>query len=590
MSQRRIERLGDALTQYGETSSVLCAGPLGVVVRHEASPEAGRRFGPILDNQSGLVVAVAGRFSPVGEPGSPDLASGPAGIGCAQWALQQWLQKGPDWLGEVAGSFTLVVANPDAGWLCVFRDHLGDLKVYHHLNDRILIASNEAGVVLSDEAVSSTPDRQSAARFLGFRFGHGERSFFRGIRELAPAHCLRVNAGNASIERYWRLRHDRLDSSPEEDRAVFLDHLGRAVRHHLEGVPARRVGLSLSGGLDSTAVAALAPRGIRAYSWRFEANPDPAETENIEAVSRHLDLPVRWIQGDAYVPLSGDFQSRFVHESSPYINAFAGLKDQLYTAARADGCRRMLVGDGGDVLYGAADLWLRDALMRGRLWAVPCLARAVSQAFQGDPGSRAALRQLMPIRRSDLAPIIGRRRPWLTAEGISLLPSEQLSPVLPEGSPGRRYDLSVGARNIELESEERRLFFQCGIERANPFWHWPLLEAVLRLPAYRLARKGRDKALTREAMAGLLPARVLQSYRVGLLGAFFLRGIDESRHWLTESVFQRPQSDWRRYVRRDWLEPHLTATDSICFGHTILWRVISYELWYRRVWGSGSAG
>ena len=173
----------------------------------------------------------------------------------------------------------------------------------------------------------------------------------------------------------------------------------------------------------------------------------------------------------------------------------------------------------------------------------------------------------------------------MTKKGALLLPPEQISPILPEGLAGTRYDLSVGARNIELESEERRLFHRCGVERANPFWHRSLLEMVLQLPAYRLHRDGRDKILTREAMKNLLPARVLESGRVGSLGAFFLRGIERNRQAIFETVFQRPQSDWQRYVRREWLEPYLTATDAINFGHTILWRTISYELWFRRIWG-----
>ncbi len=584
---RQIERLGDALAGYGDASSIVCDGPVGIVVRHEKGPRARDCHGPIRDERSGIVVAVAGRFSLVGGTGStsPGSTGDPEQQGCARWALMRWLRDGPNCLNEIAGSFTLVVADPEAGWLSVARDHLGDLKVYYRLSERQLIAATEAGVILADESVSAQPDEHSAARFLGFRFGHSERSFFRGIRELAPAHRLRVSGERDVIERYWRFKQSTNTAPVEEVRHGFLDHLRRSMQHHLSGLPLDRVGLSLSGGLDSTALAAVAPRGIRAYSWSFEATPDPAERANIEAVSSHLELPVRWIDGDAHGPLSGDFRSTFVHESSPYINPFAALKMELYSTARSDGCRRMMVGDAGDVLYGASNLWLRDALAGRQPRALSSLAGAVRQAWTGDLLCRAALRRLVPFQ--DVARTLLRRNttPWLTAEGVSLLPLERLSPILPEGAAGGRYDLSIGARNIELESEERRLFFQCGLERANPFWHRPLLEYVLRLPAYLLHRDGRDKVLTRDAMEQLLPAQVLDSGRVGLLGAFFLRGIDQHQAEILESVFRRPQSDWQRYVRRDWLRPFLTATDSIGFGHTILWRTISYELWFRRVWG-----
>jgi len=584
---RRIESLGDSLADYGEASSTLGVGPLGIVVRHEENARARQCYGPIQDDRSGLVVAVAGRFSLVDEIGSPSpsTAGDPAEDGCARWALGRWSRDGPSWLNDVAGSFTLVVADPAAGWLSIARDHLGDLKVYYHLSERLLIAASEAGTILRDDSVVAEPDEHSVARFLGFRFGHSERSFFHGIRELAPAHRLQVSAEEAATEPYWRFRHTIESSTAREIRDTFLDHIQRSMRHHLHGLPNDQIGLSLSGGMDSTALAAVAPGGIRAYSWSFEATPDPAERENIEAVSRHLDLPVRWIDGDAHGPLSGNFCSRFVHDSSPYINPFAALKMQLYATARSDGCRRMMVGDAGDVLFGAHHYWLRDAVTGRQPWAGSSLARTVTQAFRGDPVCRAALRRLVPIQGIGRALRRRRTPPWLTAEGGSLLPPEQLSPILPEGPAGYRYDLSVGTRNIELESEERRLFFQCGLERANPFWHRPLLEMVLQLPAYWFHRDGRDKILTRETLQNLLPARVLESGRVGLLDAFFLRGIEEHRQALSESIFKRPQSDWQRYVRREWLEPYLTATDSISFGHTILWRTISYELWYRNVFG-----
>jgi hypothetical protein len=174
----------------------------------------------------------------------------------------------------------------------------------------------------------------------------------------------------------------------------------------------------------------------------------------------------------------------------------------------------------------------------------------------------------------------------LTPEATGLLGSIEPSPVLPRGRWAHRFDPCVGARNIELESEERRLFYQCGVERANPFWHRPLLEMVLRLPAYWFHRDGIHKILTREAFEGRLPERVLNSGRVGSLGGFFLRGIEANRSLVEELVFADARSDWRRYVRRDWLRPFLTDTREIAFGHTILWRVISYELWWRRVWGS----
>jgi hypothetical protein len=190
---------------------------------------------------------------------------------------------------------------------------------------------------------------------------------------------------------------------------------------------------------------------------------------------------------------------------------------------------------------------------------------------------------MLPVRvlRSALGP--GPR--WLTASGRTLLPPATLSPIVPRSWRRRRAELIAGAKHTEIESEEQRLFARCGVERSNPFWTWPLLEWAIGLPADWSHRDGRGKVLSRQALAGLLPAAVLDGGRSGLLGSFFLRGIERERRWIEDRVFRHPRSDWQRYVDRGFLEPVLAATGSIRFEHTILWRVIGYELWQRRLIG-----
>ncbi|HUP42885.1 MAG TPA: asparagine synthase-related protein [Thermoanaerobaculia bacterium] len=580
-----LQRLAQPLASYGAEVATFCRGPVGIAIRHRAGSGTRERHGPLADPETGRAVAVAGRFAVVGEPSGMGRGVDPrAPAARAALALARSGALGPGFLGTLSGPFVLLVADPAGGSLTVARDHLGSLKAYYFLDDRWLIAASEPAAILRHGAVSDELDEGSIARFLGFRFGHTERSFFRSIRELPPAHRLEVTPNGARAERYWRFRRLRpaAGRSAEEITGDFLRRLGRAMAAETAGIEPERVALSLSGGLDSTALAALAPPGIRAFSWFFEETPEGDEREQVEAVSRHLELPVDWVRGDGLYPLAGDFAERFVHEGSPYVNAFSALKCRLYRAAREAGCERVLVGDGGDVLYAAREYWLRDALAAGRPRALRSLAGTIRRAARGDRFARLALVRLLPVRGLRSA-LLRPASPWLTAEARAALPPPARSPILPPGRRGARYELGVGVKNSELESEERRLFARCGVERGNPFWSWPLLEWAIQLPADWYQRDGRTKVLAREAFRGRLPERVLESERVGLLGSFFLRGIESSREELRESLFRRPRSDWRRYVRPEWLEPYLSATRSVTFGHTILWRVISYDLWYRRL-------
>ncbi len=531
------------------------------------------------------MVAVAGRLC-AAEPAEADGAGEPPAPTPPARALAALRSGDRRFPAGWCGPFVIVAAEPGRRRVSVTRDHLGSLKVYYFVDRRWLIAASEPSALLRHEAVGDDLDEVAAARFLGFRFGHTERSFFRRIKELPPAHRLVVTADGFRTPRYWRFGARAV---PGVARERVPAELVRRVEHSLSAdladLEPRQVGLSLSGGLDSTMLAALAPGGTRMFSWRLPGAAARDERRNVEAVAEHLGLSLRWVDGDGLHPLCGGYVERFVHRNSPHLNPFAALKHRLYRSAAAEGCRRIVVGDGGDVLYAAERYWLRDLLAGRERGALRSLLRTVREASDGDRLARLALRRLAPVpplrRRLGRAP-----QPWLTSWGRSQLPRERFSPILPEVRWPRRYDLSVGAKHVELESEEQRLFAQCGVGRSNPFWSWPLLEMVIHLPAWWLHRDGVRKILSREAMRGRLPERVLHSGTVGLLGSFFLRGIERRRSDIRRLVFRRPRSDWQRYVKRRWLEPYLEATGSIDFGHTILWRVISYELWIRRQIGS----
>lgn len=575
-----VERLAEPLVEAGGTSVTYRHGPVAIVLRHAGGPEAEARHGPLVEPGSGRVVAVAGRFAAVDPAAADSPRAAPAAAVLAALARRQPLDE---FLAAVAGPFVLLVADPRRGVLTVARDHLGSLAAYVHLDRRWLVASSEPAVLLRHPAVADELDERAAARFLGFRFGHTERSFFRQVRELPPAHRLTVDAASQRRERYWRLRPPRPAAVPsqEEAAATFLALLGRSLARETEGLAPSRFALSLSGGLDSGALAALVPPGVRAFSWTFAETPECDERPHVEAVAAHLRLPVRWVPGDGAEPLGDDFADRFVHRGSPYLNPFASLKARLYDAAREEGCTHVMVGDGGDALYAAREDWLRDLLAGRRPGALASLAATMAAAREGDAPARRALQRLLPL--GALRRVVPARSPWLTAHGRALLPRDASSPIVPVGRRRHRAELVAGARNAELESEEQRLFARLGVERSNPYWSWPLLEAVLALPAYRLHRDGRSKLLARTALAGRLPEPVLASGRVGTLGAFFLRGLARHREMVRETVFRRPRSDWQRFVERGWVEPYLAAEGPVCFGHTILWRVISYELWRRRL-------
>ena len=241
---------------------------------------------------------------------------------------------------------------------------------------------------------------------------------------------------------------------------------------------------------------------MAATSWYFDGFPLCDERQGIERIADGLELGVEWIRGDDHFPLCEGFTEGMFHDDSPWVNAFAALKQRLYDRASELGCKVMMVGDGGDAMYMARGLWLWD------LWSaegagsfLKSAAGTVRRASRGDSFARTSLRNLIPLR--NVRRLFGRHHPaWLTGFARELQEPPELSPIVPGGPMGHRYELSIGARYSELESEEQRLFGQCGLTRCNPYWSWPLLESVLNLPASWYHRDGVNKILARTALRG----------------------------------------------------------------------------------------
>jgi asparagine synthase (glutamine-hydrolysing) len=581
-----LRRLAEAMPGPLGRIELFCRGAIGIAVVHGPEKSDPQPSALHVDASTGTVVAVAGRFVSLETTRDATAKGWTATTRPAAWAATQGVADDPRRLAGVAGTFALVAADPRRPAVTVVRDHLGGHPVYYHLDARRMIAASEPAAILGHPEVPGELDEGSVARFLAFRFSSSESSFFRRIRVLPPAQALRVTASEARIERYWRFRRrgDTAGLPRDEIVAGFRSRVAEAVERATAAREPSRIAVALSGGLDSTALAALAPRGVRAFSWRFDETPASDERAAVAAVGAHLGQPIHWLRGDGLHALCEGFVERFVDSGSPHLNAFAALRAKLCESARAEGCTAVVVGDAGDALYGAQEYWLRDLLARGGPGALASLTSTVRRAWQGEAAARLALRRLVPVRGMR-ALVGGDRPPWLTAEGARLVPPPRLAPIVPRSPARYRYELAAGSKNVALLSEEVRFFARQGIERLDPFWSWPLLEWVLELPADWFYRDGRTKVLTREAFRGLLPESTLASPRVGTLGAFFLRGIEASRDDIRRSIFRRPVSDWKRFVDPAWVEPYLDATGAIQFGHTILWLVVSYELWCRHLAG-----
>ncbi|RAU21826.1 asparagine synthase (glutamine-hydrolyzing) [Paramagnetospirillum kuznetsovii] len=209
--------------------------------------------------------------------------------------LAAWALMGRDCLPRLNGMFAFAVWDGREGTLTLARDRLGVKPLYYyHRGGRLLFAS-EIKALLASGLVDRELDPRGLWDYLTFRYVPGPGSIWRDVAKLPPGHLLTVEpGGEPAIERWWDIPYaepTRIRSSrrlQDEFTLLFSD----AVRlRMLADVP---VGILLSGGLDSSAVAAAAAESgcgrVDTFSVAFADSPATDELPYARQVAAALGL------------------------------------------------------------------------------------------------------------------------------------------------------------------------------------------------------------------------------------------------------------------------------------------------------------
>ena len=167
-------------------------------------------------------------------------------------------EYGADCVQQLRGMFAFAIWNRNTKTLFIARDRLGIKPLCYKLTPERLLFGSEIKAVLAHGGVRPEFNRAALPEYLAFGYLSGEESFYSGIRKLPPGHTMTVGPeGTAEIRQYWDLDTSKTHESRDESYYVqsYRELLEGAVQSHLmSDVP---LGVFLSGGVDSSAVAAL---------------------------------------------------------------------------------------------------------------------------------------------------------------------------------------------------------------------------------------------------------------------------------------------------------------------------------------------
>ena len=515
-------------------------------------------------------------------------------------------------LEQLRGMFAIALWDAPRERLVLARDRLGKKPlVYASLPEGLAFAS-EMGALLADPLVRREIDPEALDAYLRCQSIPSPRTIYTGVRKLPPGHVLVWEKGAARVERYWSLRFSpKTDAPAPVIRRRIRNLLDESVRLRLESdVP---LGVLLSGGIDSTAVAALVARHldrpVQTFSVGFEeagySELPQARQMAARIGAEHHEAVVKLDVAEVLPLLARHYGEPFADKSAVPTYCVTRMAGQALKVA--------LSGDGGDEAFAGYPRYLPGTmpLLAGwrpaarRRWAEPVLRGALSLESGRLRGRlfRRWLEALAPPAKSLLFPEFfpGYRLASLYREGIRRAVDAAWGEEILRrwrGLPAEMDDLDAALHlDYGLYLPETLLAkldiasMANSLEVRSPFLDHVLLEYAATIPGGLKVAGGIGKAVLRDAVADLLPPEILHGPKRGFsapVGAW-LRG--PLRTYAEELLLRSPRGlpeFFRPEAVRSLWEGHQAGRENHAMR---LWALLVFEVWFR-TWmdGSGTDG
>jgi asparagine synthase (glutamine-hydrolysing) len=441
--------------------------------------------------------------------------------------------------------------------LLLGRDFIGQRPLHFARgNGFFAFASMPKGLHALPE-IPSAPDREAVAGFLALMPEDGSETFFRGIHKVRLGEIVAVTRDGLDATRWWRPSLEPLRLKRPEDYAEALrEQLDRAVAVRLRGADSA-VAAHLSGGLDSSAVAAtaarlMAPSGgrVAAFTGAPREGYDSSEVKNAfcDEIPYAAEVAAMYPNMDHVIVRNGgspiaDLDRYFFVYERPVLNLCNSVwMHRILEVARDRGLRVLLSGNRGNMSFSYDGMpLLTQLLSSGRFLRLARESWALVR--NGTRVGSVAAQTIGPFLPIPLWDAIGRLR----GKGRKLTDYTTISPDavqalrIAERAAERGLDFSYRPRRDPLETRLwslRRVdagnynkghLAGWGIDIRDPTSDRRLVEFCLTVPADQYLRHGVRRALARTAFADRLPARIVNETRKGYQAADWHEGLAAAR-------------------------------------------------------------
>jgi len=479
---------------------------------------------PLVDPHSGAAIVMDGRLDSRAEICDRLQVADVDELSDAQLALAAYSRWGIEAVAYLLGDFAFGLWDPRTREMHLVRDALGMRGLSFTEGPGFVAFASEPRQLLRINGMDCRPNLGFFGEWVAGRMSHPSQTIFAAVERVQPAHILTFTASGRKTRRYWDI-DPRQEIRYRDDRdyvAHFSSLYQAAIRARLRNLD--RVGVFLSGGLDSSSLVAMAARpdaadhpvAVRAYSLTCDGLPDGDDEQSARIVADFCRVPLRCV---AFRQAGVSFYVKLAQTLEDTIPSTIGNgRASLAGHAATDGSRVLFDGTGGDEWFSGVYQHAADLLKAGRLVATVRHLRAAARTVEGHSAlelAKSAVWTLVPDRlRPPLKQVLPKRD--RTPRGFNRAFAARVDLVERTSTPqrdrrfasiatGTAYATATHPITAYAWDEIGRHDELCGVELAAPLMDRRLAEFAIGIPEEQRWSGTRSKRVLRDAMTGLLP-------------------------------------------------------------------------------------
>ena len=527
---------------------------------------------------------------------------------------------GDDFVDHINGMFAISLWDTKKKKLILARDRFGEKPLYYGIFDGKLIYASEPKAMLANRAVKAELDLNALRHYVSFDYVPAPMSIYKSIYKLPSAHVLTVENGEVKTRRYWNLKwseppasaggqfatHGHVSKggpSVKEKSTELRELLSDAVRMRLvSDVP---LGILLSGGIDSSTIAALAVRHstetVKTFSIGFSEDSFN-ESRYARQVANHLGT-------DHYEEfLSAGKTSDLISEIGTWLDEPMSDPSLIPTFLLAKFVRRhvtvALGGDGGDELFAGYPMYyahkvaaryamipkfVRNGFIEPAVRALPVSTKNLSFDFKAKRFIRASKFDSVARHHSWFGSFSQDKHSQLfsnevleqTTDDIYAVARELLNSTDAETEIEKMQFLDMNFYLAEdILTKVDRASMAVSLETRAPFLDPRVAQFSASLPINHKLRGKKGKFILKMAMEGFLPDEILYRPKkgFGIPTAEWLKGRLNPllREMLTPARLN-DQGLFNADFVQQLIKEHETGAAS---HHKELWTLLVFQLWW----------